>query len=117
MSSEIVRAFLLWLPAGTIVPFLLSWRTGASLRLAAIEASIFALTSLVIYPTLLGLAGARFVDFQTVEVEVLFVVSFALAVATLVGFRRRLRQMEQGRFAQPPQPRTRDRGVTWPPRY
>jgi hypothetical protein len=83
-----------------------SWRTGASLRLAIVEASIFALTGLLIYPTLLGLAGARFVDYQTVEI--LFIVSFALAAVTLVGFRRRLRKLEQGRFSQPARSRSRD---------
>ncbi|MCM8748117.1 hypothetical protein NET02_03075 [Thermomicrobiaceae bacterium CFH 74404] len=97
MSDEVLRAFLLWLPAGTLVPFLLCWRTGSSARLAVIEATIFALGGLLIYPTLLGLISARF--FDRPNPEVLFVFGFLLATLTLLGFRRRMRQLQRGRYS------------------
>ena len=97
MSGEVLRAFLLWLPAGTLIPFLVSWRTGASLRLAVIEASIFALGGLLIYPTLLGMISARFVDQP--NPELLFLFGFMLATLTLVAFRWRMRQLQRGRYS------------------
>lgn len=97
MADEVVRAFLLWLPGGTLAPFLVSWLTGASPRMAVVEASIFAFCGLLVYPTVLGLISARFVDDP--NVESLFVMGFVLAALTLVGFRRRTRQLQRGRYS------------------
>jgi len=97
MSGEVLRALLLWLPAGTLIPFLVSWRTGAPPHLAAIEASIFALGGLLIYPTLLGMISARFLDRP--NPELLFLFGFMLATLTILAFRWRMRQLQRGRFS------------------
>ncbi|MCX2726170.1 hypothetical protein OO015_01465 [Thermomicrobium sp. 4228-Ro] len=96
--SEVIRAFLLWLPGGTVLPFVVSRLTGADTRLAMIEAAIFALGSLLVYPTLLGLLSARFVQWQAAGawVETLFLGGFALAALTIVVMRRATRRLQRG---------------------
>lgn len=84
--SDTEAALLIWLPAGTIVPFIVSWLTGADWRGAIIEASFFAALGLLIYPTALGLISARFTSQP--NVELLFVISFALALGSVLLFRR-----------------------------
>lgn len=98
IDGEVVRAFLLWLPGGTILPFVVSRLTGADTRLALIEAAIFALGSLLVYPTLLGLLSARFVHWQQAGtwVEALFVGGFVLAALTIIVMRRATRRLQRG---------------------
>jgi len=97
LPSELLRAFLVWLPGGTILPFLLSKLTGADTRQAFIEAVIFALAGLLVYPTLFGLLSARFVDWSTTGawVESLFIAGFLAAALTLVVMRRTTRRLQQ----------------------
>lgn len=97
-AGEWLRALLLWLPAGTLGPFIISRVTGADQRLALIEAAVFALCGLLLYPTLLGLLSARFIEWQRGElpVEALFVTGFLLASVTLVLMRRASRRLQRG---------------------
>ncbi|MCX7623514.1 MAG: hypothetical protein RMK01_03120 [Thermomicrobium sp.] len=96
-KAELLRAVLLWLPGGTIVPFLVARLTGAETRAALVEATIFALGGLLVYPTLLGLLSARFVDWHAASswIELLFVGGFLLAAATLVVMRRATRRLQR----------------------
>jgi len=98
LTAEWLRAFLIWLPAGTLGPYIVSRWRGADPRLAIIEAGIFALSGLLLYPTLLGLLSARFIDWQrgTVPVESLFVAGFFLAGLTIVLMRRATHRLQRG---------------------
>ncbi len=98
LTAEWLRAFLIWLPAGTLGPYIVSRWRGADPRLAIIEAGIFALSGLLLYPTLLGLLSARFIDWQrgTVPIESLFVAGFFLAGLTIVLMRRATHRLQRG---------------------
>jgi hypothetical protein len=85
--TEIETAFLIWLPSGTVLPFLISKLTGSDWRGAFIEASLFAALGLLIYPTALALMTARFVEHT--NVTPLFLGGYTLAALTLLLFRRR----------------------------
>lgn len=85
--SEVTAAFVIWLPTGTLLPFLISKLTGAEWRSAFIEASLFAALGLLIYPTTLALLTARFVHLTSPEP--LFIASYVLAALTLLYYRRR----------------------------
>lgn len=84
--DETVRAFLIWLPAATLLPFVISRLTGADWRSAAIEATLFAALGLLIYPTLFALLFVPL--FGQPNVEALFLVGFAVAALTVIGYRR-----------------------------
>lgn len=84
--SEAETALIIWLPAGTLLPFLISRLTGSDWRGATIEAALFAAFGLLIYPTLLALISVRF--FDRPNIEALFLAGFALAALTVLGFRR-----------------------------
>lgn len=86
--SETAAAFLIWLPAGTLVPFAVSLLTGADRQQAVIEAALFAVLGLLIYPTMLALITVRFVGRP--NIALLFLIGFALAALTVVGYRRAL---------------------------
>lgn len=79
-------AVLIWLPAGTILPFIVSRLTGADRQAAIIEAAIFAFFGLLLYPTLFGLLIVRFVSAP--NVEILFGAGFVVAALTVIGYRR-----------------------------
>ncbi len=98
LTAEWLRALLIWLPAGTLGPYFVSRWRGADPRLAIIEAGIFALSGLLLYPTLLGLLSARFIDWRrdTVPVESLFVAGFLLAGLTIVLIRRATHRIQRG---------------------
>jgi len=98
LSTEWLRALLIWLPAGTLGPYIVSRWRGADPRLAIIEAGIFALSGLLIYPTLLGLLSARFIDWQrgSVPIESLFVTGFLFAGLTIVLIRRAMYRIQRG---------------------
>lgn len=83
--SDGATALLIWLPAGTLLPFIVSRVLGADWRGAVIEAALFAALGLLIYPTLLALIVARFVRHP--NVELLFLGGFALAALTVYGYR------------------------------
>jgi hypothetical protein len=85
--SEATAAFVIWLPTGTLLPFLISKLTGAGWRGAFIEASLFAALGLLIYPTMLALITIRFVHFDSPEP--LFVAGYVLAALSLLYYRRR----------------------------
>ncbi|MCS7246032.1 MAG: hypothetical protein NZ696_00240 [Thermomicrobium sp.] len=97
-TADIVRALALWLPAGTLGPYLGSRLTGADQRTAFLEAIIFALGGLLVYPTLLGLVTARFIDWQatSIPVESLFVGGFLCATVTLILMRRAAHRLRAG---------------------
>ncbi|MDI3340381.1 MAG: hypothetical protein QJR03_07580 [Sphaerobacter sp.] len=84
--DETARAFLIWVPAGTLLPFLVSRLTGADWRSSTIEAALFAALGLLIYPTMLALIVVHIVGYP--NVELLFLAGFALAALTVVGYRR-----------------------------
>lgn len=84
--DETARAFLIWVPAGTLIPFLISRLTGADWRSATIEAALFAALGLLIYPTLFALIVVHIVGYP--NVEALFLAGFALAALTVLGYRR-----------------------------
>lgn len=81
-------AALLWLAAGTVLPWLLSRLTGADARAALIEAAIFATFGLLIYPTMFALIAARFVDQPSVNL--LYALGFVAAALTVYGYRVRI---------------------------
>lgn len=85
--SEVTAAFVIWLPTGTVLPFLVSRLTGAVWRTAFIEASLFAALGLLIYPTMLALLTARFVHITSSDP--LFIASYVMAALTLIYFRKR----------------------------
>jgi hypothetical protein len=53
--SELLAAFLIWLPLGTLVPLLIARVTGSDWRGALIEASFFATMGLIVFPILIAL--------------------------------------------------------------
>ncbi|HUZ00394.1 MAG TPA: hypothetical protein VMU89_08585 [Thermomicrobiaceae bacterium] len=81
-------AALLWLAAGTIVPWLVSRLTGADSRAALIEAAIFAAFGLLIYPTMFALIIARFVSQP--NINLLYLLGFVAAALTVYGYRVRI---------------------------
>ncbi|HVX30759.1 MAG TPA: hypothetical protein VHA53_09795 [Nitrolancea sp.] len=87
--SDVAAAFLIWLPTGTLLPFVVSRLTGAGWRGAFIEASIFACLGLLIYPTMLALLTIRFIHYDSPEP--LFIAGYLLAFLSLLLYRRRAR--------------------------
>ncbi len=85
--SDSTAAFVIWLPAGTLLPFLISKLTGAQWRTAFIEASLFAALALLIYPTMLALMTAHFVHITSANP--LFIGSYIMATLSLLYYRRR----------------------------
>lgn len=86
--SETASAFLIWLPAGTLLPFIISRLTGSDWQEALIEASLFAVLGLLIYPTLFALMVTHTIGYP--NIESLFVAGFALAGLTVIGYRRKI---------------------------
>lgn len=87
--SETAAAFFIWLPTGTILPFVISKLTGAEWRGAFVEASLFAALGLLIYPTMLALMTARFIHLHSPTG--LFIGGYVLAALSLLYYRRRSR--------------------------
>jgi hypothetical protein len=85
--SDVAAAFLIWLPTGTLLPYIVSRLTGAGWRGAFIEASIFACLGLLIYPTLLALITVRFVHYDSADP--LFIAGYGLAFLSLLFYRRK----------------------------
>lgn len=94
MSAD-AQALLIWLPAGTLLPFLISRLTGADWRGALVEASFFAVLGLLLYPTLIALLLVRFAGEP--PVALLFVAGFVLAALSLLLFRRRANRRRRWR--------------------
>ena len=93
--SESAQALFIWLPAGTLLPFLVARLTGADWRGALVEASLFATLGLLLYPTLIALLIVRFVGQP--NVVPLFLGGFALAFLSLLLFRRRANRRRRWR--------------------
>ena len=87
--SEAAVTLLIWLPAATLLPFVVSLATGSNWRGAVIEATLFAALGLLIYPTLLALVGSAFT--RSPNINALFVTGFALAALSVVLLRRQSR--------------------------
>lgn len=93
--SESAQALLIWLPAGTLLPFLVARLTGADWRGALVEAALFAALGLLLYPTLIALLLVRFTgEPNTVA---LFLGGFVLALVSLLLFRRRANRRRRWR--------------------
>lgn len=86
--GETARALLIWLPAGTLLPFFISRLTGSDWRGAFLEACLFIALGLLLYPTLLGLIAVGI--YGVPNVDILYLIGYALATLTLIGIRRRL---------------------------
>lgn len=97
-ETALWQVFLLWLPAGTVLPFLISRLTGSDNHLAVVEAVLFAFTALLLYPSLLALLTARFIDWDGGEypLELLFALGYLLALLTLMTIRRARRRLQRG---------------------
>jgi hypothetical protein len=87
--SDVAAAFLIWLPTGTLLPFIVSRLTGAGWRGALIEACIFACLGLLIYPTMLALITIRFVHYDSANP--LFIAGYVLSFLSLLVYRRKSR--------------------------
>ena len=96
--ADVAAAFFIWLPTATVLPFAISKLTGAEWRGALIEASLFAALGLLIYPTMLALATARFVHLSSPTP--LFVVGYILSALSLLYYRRRSRGPQRFRRRQ-----------------
>lgn len=90
--SEFVVAIGLWLPLGTVVPLVLSKLTGSDWRGAFIEASIFAIMGVLIFPILFALSLALI--FGQPNVDLVFAISYALATVCVLLIRRRINNSE-----------------------
>jgi hypothetical protein len=100
--SDLTMALLIWLPLGTLVPFFLSKLTGSDWRGAFIEASIFATMGLLVFPILLALTMSLVTT--SPNVDVIFGISYVLAVICLLLFRRqtnRSRARSAGHYRNP----------------
>jgi ABC-type enterochelin transport system permease subunit len=84
--SELFVALGIWLPLGTIVPLVLSRLTGADWRGALIEASLFATIGVLILPILFALTIAPLL--REPNVDLIFAVSYVLALICVLLFRR-----------------------------
>lgn len=93
--SEIWIALGIWMPLGTIVPFILSRLTGSDWRGAFIEASIFAIMGILIFPFFFALTLALI--FGEPNVDLIFAISYALAALCVLWFRRRVNKGEMAR--------------------
>jgi hypothetical protein len=85
--SDVTIALAIWLPLGTIVPLVLARLTGADWRGAFIEASIFATLGILIFPILFALALG--VVIGKPNVDLIFGISYVLALGCVLLFRRR----------------------------
>jgi hypothetical protein len=84
--SDIAMALGIWLPLGTIVPLILAKLTGADWRGAFIEACIFATLGILVFPILFALTFGLFG--LTRNVDLIFAISYVLALASVLVFRR-----------------------------
>lgn len=85
--SDIAVALGIWLPLGTIVPLILAKLTGADWRGAFIEASIFATMGILIFPIVFALTVGLVIGQP--NVDVIFAISYVLAIGCVLMFRRR----------------------------
>jgi uncharacterized membrane protein YvlD (DUF360 family) len=90
--DEIWVALGIWMPLGTVVPLILSKLTGSDWRGAFIEASIFAIMGILIFPILFALTLALM--FGEPNVDLIFGISYLLAAGCVLLFRRRVNKNE-----------------------
>jgi hypothetical protein len=88
--SDITMALGIWLPLGTVVPLILAKLTGADWRGAFIEASIFATMGILIFPILFALTLGVIIGKP--NVDLIFGISYILALGCILLFRRRSNQ-------------------------
>lgn len=84
--SDLSAALIIWLPLGTIVPFVVARLTGADWRGAFIEASIFATLGIIIFPITLAFIFATFT--RDPNIDLIYALSYALAVICILLLRR-----------------------------
>ena len=87
--SEAAVTLLIWLPAATVLPFVVALATGSNWRGAIIEAALFAALGLLIYPTLIALVISAFT--RDPNINALFITGFVLAALSVVLLRRQAR--------------------------
>jgi hypothetical protein len=95
MMTDTIVALAIWMPLGTVVPFVLAKLTGSDWRGAFIEASIFAIIGILIFPILFALALG--VIFGQPNVDVIFAISYVLALGCVLLFRRYSNKREMER--------------------
>lgn len=95
MMTDTFVALGVWLPLGTVVPLILSKLTGSDWRGAFIEASIFATMGLLILPIVFALTLGLMVSDP--NVNLMFGISYALALGCVLLFRRRANKTEMQR--------------------
>jgi hypothetical protein len=95
MMTETIIALGIWLPLGTVVPLILAKLTGADWRGAFIEASIFATMGILIFPILFALSLALI--FGEPNVNLIFAISYVLALGCVLLFRRQSNRKEMER--------------------
>ena len=101
--SEVTIALGIWMPLGTLVPLILSRLTGADWRGAFIEASIFATMGILIFPILFALSLGLVIGEP--NVDLIFGISYVLALGCVLAFRRQSNLAEQRRRYGPPRSR------------
>jgi len=92
--SETIWALGVWLPLGTLLPFVVARLTGNDWRGALIEASIFACFGLLVYPIFFALILVRLTAHPLVQLY--FLLGWICAVLTSLGYRRKI--MRAGRW-------------------
>ncbi len=93
--SEVVVALGIWMPLGTLAPLILSRLTGADWRGAFIEASIFATMGILIFPILFALTLGLIIGQP--NVDLVFAISYLLALGCVLLFRRQSNKAEMSR--------------------
>ncbi|MEX2426230.1 MAG: hypothetical protein WD401_05630 [Thermomicrobiaceae bacterium] len=93
--SEVAIALGIWLPLGTVGPFILSRVTGADWRGAFIEACIFATLGVLIFPIMIAMTFALFT--RSPNVDIVFAISYILGAISILLFRRRSNRLTNER--------------------
>ncbi len=95
MMTDTIIALGVWLPLGTVVPLILARVTGADWRGAFIEASIFATMGILIFPILFALTLGLLISDP--NVDLIFGISYLLALGCVLLFRRQSNKAEMER--------------------
>ena len=95
MMTDTLIALGIWMPLGTVVPLILAKLTGSDWRGAFIEASIFAIMGILIFPILFALTLGLLVSDP--NVNLIFAISYVLALGCVLLFRRQSNKAEMAR--------------------
>ena len=92
MMTDTIIALGVWLPLGTVVPLILARLTGSDWRGAFIEASIFATMGILIFPIMFALSLGLLISDP--NVDLIFGISYVLALGCVLLFRRKSNQAQ-----------------------